>query len=163
MCICQFQASHQQNPSYQPVSLISFPCFSFRFSLCLCFPFFFLKRFLKARLLNAMNIALLHFLSSDGTTEESSISGKLYMLFAFIRWWGGGYPCKRQQYEHLKEKKNRPLFSVKLSEFMTEMGERIWFHEANETRRIRPLNPTSPWVVFPLSLLYLCECDQKLC
>ena len=55
-----------------------------------------------------MNIALLHFLSSDGTTEESSISGKLYMLFAFIRWWGGGgYPCKRQQYEHLKEKKKQ--------------------------------------------------------
>ena len=35
---------------------------------------------------------------------------------------------------------------------MTEMGERIWFHEANETRRIRPLNPTSPWVVFTLSM-----------
>ena len=61
----------------------------FFFPLCL-FVFFFLKGFLKARLSNAINIALLYFVSSDGTTEESSISGKLYMLFAFIEGGGGG-------------------------------------------------------------------------
>ena len=53
------------------------------------FSFFFPKGFLKARLLNAINIALLYFLSSDGRTEESSISGKLYMLFAFMGGVGG--------------------------------------------------------------------------
>ena len=91
-CIYQFQANHQENLLYQPVSLISFPCFSFLF---VCLFFFFLKGFLKARLSNAINIALLYFVSSDGTTEESSISGKLYMLFAFIEEGGGGnYACK---------------------------------------------------------------------
>ena len=68
-----------------------FPLFLFP----VCLFFFFLKGFLKSRLSNAINIALLYFLFSDGTTEESSISGKLYLLFAFIRVGGGGnYACK---------------------------------------------------------------------